>query len=346
MSEPFDNLDENQAASAVDAIALVAHDQRALPEGLRAIADEILDRKVGHVLTRIANEVESGKPLESISDQFAASMPAHFSGLIRNLENHSNLAVLSEAVSRHERYKNQMSKLKRAMFYPFTMLVICMLFAVFFGGNSVRSIEGVYQEFEIDTTGINQGLLWFNSIGAKIVLGFLIFVYSIYLFGKWILPHRSWERIVATLPLLGRVHYWAGLAELTGLLQLILRSERSLPETLKITASGLRNGMFRQAFLKMAERANDGLSLSQLFQGDCCFPNTLITFVSAPPESSTADRLESLSSIYWQMAMSRLEVLRVLLPVFAFCLAGAIICTLIFCVIVPITSLFRMMTMF
>ena len=89
----------------------------------------------------------------------------------------------------------------------------------------------------------------------------------------------SWQRLLATLPVMGPIWHWSGLMEWSSLLGVLIRYQVPLPLALRLAAEGVSNPNVGQISLSLAEGVAHGRSLAEMMSDRRDVPASLVPLV-------------------------------------------------------------------
>jgi len=261
-----------------------------LPEGLRALAEELGHRRAAAVLRQLAERIEGGASLEEALETVGDQLPRHVRGLI---EAGATSGTLGQVLEGYVDLQRDQAELRRRMWlavaYPLLLLGLLAGLFVFFGAVLAPGFHEVFMDFEAKLPFMTELFFWFFPVGVWYTLGLLVALVGLFLFALFG-PAPRWMRLcVFEIPLFGPFCRWSRLMPFARLMALFIEQGTPLPEALRLTAAGLPDRHLAAGCLRAAEEVSSGRSLGEGLAAAGTFPP------SALPLFDWGDRFGSLS---------------------------------------------------
>ena len=284
-----------------------------LAPGLRAMADELGNRRVSQCLVRIAGRLEAGASLEEAINGEGPRFPAHVRGLILAGEQSGKLP---EALELYVGLIHQRSDLRRRVWasvaYPLLLVVLLAALCVFLCMFVVAPFAEVYEDLGVELPLMTQWVIGLARTGPPLFLGM---AGALVLGGLllWLGARAGWSQgVLYHFPVLGPMWRWQGLAEFSQMMAIFLDEQVPLPQALRLTADGLKARRLARACLQSADMVEAGRPLSDCVDRFWEFPPTLRPLVdwgqrtSQPAETFRAaaemfERRVSVGTTFWEV---------------------------------------------
>ncbi|HZV55095.1 MAG TPA: type II secretion system F family protein [Rhodocyclaceae bacterium] len=252
---------------------------------------------VARLLMDIKAEVETGSAL----NQAFRKHPLHFDALYCNLIQAGEQAgILDSLLDRLATYKEKIlaikSKIKSAMFYPISVLVVAFIVMAVIMIFVIPSFKNVFTSFGADLPAptlvviaisdffVANWYLIFGALGG----GFYAFFY----FWKRSVPMQIFmDRLVLRLPVFGDVIRKATIARWTRTLSTMFAAGVPLVEALTSVAGAAGNHIYKIATQQIQNEVSTGSSLTVAMQNTSVFPSMVIQMVSIGEESGQLDSM-------------------------------------------------------
>ena len=128
-----------------------------------------------------------------------------------------------------------------------------------------------------------------------------------------------WRRVLATVPLIGALWHWSGVAELARLLAILLEQDVPLPEALQLASTGVRDANLRELSGQLAQSVQQGRSLTELLATTHRLPASLGPLLGWGERSGQlAEALRVAGDMFEGRVRLRAELLRSILPFVVF----------------------------
>jgi general secretion pathway protein F len=314
-----------------------------LAAGLRALAEGDPGGRLPDVLTALADELEAGRSLEAALDALGEQIPAHIRAMLRaGLQSGQVGGSLQTFLDQRRRLSELRYQLRRALAYPLLVLMLLiplMLALCRFVAPLASSLFGddVPSNLRLAMWFGDRGLIWLAAAVAATVVALGL--------TRWLGGSTLWHRLRASLPLVGPLFVWSGLAECTRTLATLLEHRVPLPEALRDTAAGLSDGYIGRGCGQLAEAAAQGQSLPEAMARIDAFPPSLVTLTAWGVEGDQLPEAWTLAGrAYEERAALQISLLRAVAPPIIFLLVAAAVVFLISQVLVPIAQIGSMLS--
>ena len=269
----------------------------------------------------LSQTLESGVSLEEAVEVHQGRIPPALRGLVVAGVRSRRLGDL---LSRFTEYSSVGAELKRGLWlslaYPVLTALIALALFMFISAIVVSQLETIYRDFNIqDAPGLPQvlrpplpgvtiALLLVAHLVSSIwspILVIVVGTFCAWLAARVFLPRASQRSLAGRLPLLGTVWRTTSLAEFCHLLALLLESELTLPEALRLTGEGVENADIDASCRVMAKQVESGRAFSASMAERSFFPPGLHRLLRwAEQEKSLSEVLHLAGSMFEAQARS------------------------------------------
>lgn len=321
----------NEDLAAVnEQIAQITAAGMPLEKGLRLIASDTPNRKLGKTLTRIAERLESGDTIRQAIDAQGTRFPNLYGHLLEvgvtTGNPHGVLANLNRQLSLINRLR---STLWSTLAYPAMMLVGLVCVLVFFAEVLAPVLNTIFEDFGAKLPFVTT--MVFGMADMALPLLFLLIVVVVVSVVGWQVgralgkERQLLEHAVCPIPLLGRVFDRAAIAQWCGTMQLAVGAGIDLPRACRLAGSSAMLSSIRTDSRSIEDAVTNGQAISLIDRTQRLPLSVLVTMELAAQRGNLRDTLETLSHLYEQQAENRLAVLRaVLAPVTVILMAGIV----------------------
>jgi type IV pilus assembly protein PilC len=252
---------------------------------------------VSRLVADIKTDVETGSAL----NQAFRKYPLHFDSLYCNLvEAGEQAGILDQLLDRLATYKEKtqaiIAKIKSALFYPISVLVVAFIVTAVIMIFVVPQFKKVFTSFGADLPGptlivmaisdyfVDYWYIIFGAIGGGL--------YAFFYFWK-----RSekmqivMDRLALRLPIFGEVFRKATLARWSRTLSTMFAAGVPLVEALDSVGGAAGNYVYKEATRQIKTEVSTGASLTVAMQNTNVFPNMAIQMISIGEESGQIDAM-------------------------------------------------------
>lgn len=252
---------------------------------------------VGKLLMEIKTEVETGASL----NQAFRKYPLYFDALYCNLvEAGEQAGILEALLDRLATYKEKIlaikSKIKGALFYPISVLVVAFIVMAVIMIFVIPSFKKVFTSFGADLPAPT--LFVISMSDAFVANWYFIFggigggLYSFFYFWKRSVAMQMFmDRLFLRLPIFGEIIRKGTIARWTRTLSTMFAAGVPLVEALESVGGAAGNYVYLQATRQIQGEVSTGTSLTVAMQNANVFPGMVIQMVSIGEESGQLDSM-------------------------------------------------------
>ena len=301
---------------------------------------------VSKLLMDLKSEVETGSAL----NQAFRKHPLYFDALYCNLiEAGEQAGILDSLLDRLATYKEKIiaikSKIKSAMFYPISVLVVAFVVMAVIMIFVVPAFKQVFTSFGADLPAPT--LLVMAISDFFVAKWWLIFgiigggLYTFFYFWKRSVPMQMvLDRLFLRLPIFGEVLRKATLARWTRTLSTMFAAGVPLVEALTSVAGAAGNHVYKLATQQIQNEVSTGSSLTVAMQNALVFPSMVIQMVSIGEESGQLDSmLGKIADFYEAEVDDAVEALSSLMEPLIMVVLGVLIGGMVIAMYLPIFKL-------
>ena len=261
---------------------------------------------VAKLLLDIKTDVETGSSL----NQAFRKYPLHFDDLYCNLVGAGEAAgILDTLLDRLANYKEKIlaikSKIKSAMFYPLSIIVVAFIITTVIMIFVIPAFKDLFSSFGADlptptliVMSISDYFVkyWYAIFGS---IGFVLWLF----FYTWKRSRKMqafMDRLILKLPVLGPVIEKATIARWARTLSTMFAAGVPLVEALDSVAGAAGNFVYYEATKQIQGEITTGTSLTVAMQNSKVFPNMVLQMVAIGEESGALDNMLSKVADYFE----------------------------------------------
>lgn len=301
---------------------------------------------VSKLLQDIRGDVETGTSLNQAFRKF----PLYFDALFCNLVGAGEQAgILEDLLTRLAIYKEKTlaikGKIKSALFYPISILVVAFVVTAVIMIWVVPAFKEVFTSFGADLPGPTifvMSLSDFFVANWYLIFGGL-FASIYFFFQSWKRSRKVQRFMDVTLlkaPIFGEVIRKATIARWTRTLATMFAAGVPLVESLDSVGGASGNAVYLEATKKIQTEVSTGTSLTVAMQNANVFPNMVTQMVSIGEESGSLDQmLGKVADFYEAEVDEAVESLSSLMEPLIMVILGVLIGGLVVAMYLPIFKL-------
>ena len=301
---------------------------------------------VSKLIQDIRSDVETGTSLNQAFRKF----PLYFDPLVCNLVGAGEQAgILEDLLTRLAIYKEKTiaikGKIKSAMFYPVSILVVAFVVTAVIMIWVVPAFKSVFSSFGADLPAPTLIVMaisdffvkwWYLIFGG--IFGGLYFFFQAWRRSPNV--QRAMDRALLKAPIFGAVIRKATIARWTRTLATMFAAGVPLVESLDSVGGASGNAVYLDATKKIQSEVSTGTSLTVAMQNADVFPNMVTQMVSIGEESGSLDQmLGKVADFYEQEVDEAVESLSSLMEPLIMVILGVLIGGLVIAMYLPIFKL-------
>lgn len=301
---------------------------------------------VSKLIQDIRSDVETGTSLNQAFRKF----PLYFDPLFCNLVGAGEQAgILEDLLTRLAIYKEKTiaikGKIKSALFYPISILVVAFVVTAVIMIWVVPAFKEVFKSFGADLPAPTLVVMaisdffvkWWYLIFGGIFGGLYLFFQS---WRRSLNMQRAMDRLLLKAPIFGAVIRKATIARWTRTLATMFAAGVPLVESLDSVGGAAGNAVYLDATKKIQAEVSTGTSLTVAMQNVEIFPNMVTQMVSIGEESGSLDQmLGKVADFYEQEVDEAVEALASLMEPLIMVILGVLIGGLVIAMYLPIFKL-------
>jgi len=340
-------MSKREMQSLLDALNLIVMSGVPMQDGLRALAADSPSSSVSRSLRALADQVQSGEPLEMESSIETLGLSRNLTPVLVAAATSGQFEeTLFEWTEHIQRLHNVRRDLIHAMAYPTLVLGLTLLTLFGFVFYIVASFREMMQALDTElpplTSALTEYFHWWSVTGWKASLVALFVTALTMGILRTCVGKANWAWFLNSIPLFGPLRACRAAADFTGQLSLLIGRSVELPRALEIVAESMSDPNLKQVATRLAHATSQGTSLSKELARS---PRVLPTMV---PPIEWGERTDALTKglglardAFLFRCDLRTALLNSVLPPVMFVLTGAVMILVLYTVLVPLASLIQ-----
>lgn len=247
---------------------------------MQMLAGQCREKHLKPILKEAAREVTSGSSVASALGQYPKRFSPTFIETIRAGEESGTLERSFERLERfYEKEYKSAEKLKKALTYPFFVLVVAAAVLIVLMTQVIPTLSGIFADLGGELPLITRIMVSTSDFLTKMWLWLVLAVLVVCILWEcWIRTSsgRIWKaKSALLLPFVGRIYEMNAAAQFAGSMSVLLISGIPLNRAIEITANVLENAVFQAAAECMKADIEAGHSLTEALSRHQCFPQVL-----------------------------------------------------------------------
>ena len=314
--------------------------------GLEIIAGGQKNPKAKDLYTSIRTSIEGGSSLhESLSKH-----PVQFDELYRNLVHAGETAgvletVLDTIASYKENIESLKGKIKKALFYPATVIAVAILVSAILLIFVVPQFQSVFASFGADLPAFTKMIIAASDF--MIAYWWLVlFVVGggiaglIYIKNRSLAIQHFLDRAILKLPVVGQIMHNSAIARFARTLAVTFQAGVPLVEALDIVSGATGNTVYETAVKRIRDDVSVGYQVNLAMKQVGLFPHMVIQMVSIGEEAGALDAmLYKVAEFYEEEVNNAVDALSSLLEPIIMIFIGGIVGAMVVGMYLPIFKL-------
>ncbi|HSQ08539.1 MAG TPA: type II secretion system F family protein [Chromatiaceae bacterium] len=298
------------------------------------------------LILSIKADIESGTAMAKA----LAKHPLYFDDLFCNLvaagEQAGVLDILLDKIATYkEKTESIKGKVKKAMFYPASVIVVAVVVTVVIMLFVIPQFKALFSSFGADLPAFTLLVIAISDFMhdywwaiALVLGGFVYFIKN--LFQRSAGFRRLIDRVVLKIPVIGNILNKAALARFARTLATMFAAGVPLVEALESVAGATGNTVYAEAVTRMREQVATGQALQLSMRQQNLFPHMVIQMTAIGEESGALDEmLGKVADFYEEEVDNAVDSLSSLLEPLIMVVIGGLVGSLVIAMYLPIFKL-------
>lgn len=317
-----------------------------LVQSFEIIAGGSENPRMKDLILKIKTDVESGSNLSEALSKHPVQFDELFVNLVAAGETAGVLDTLLDTIATYkERTESIKGKIKKAMYYPATVLLVALLVGALLLIWVVPQFESMFASFGSELPAFTQMIVnaseWLQANG---VLFFAVLIGGI--FGFSALKKRSpklqhaLDRFVLKLPVVGQIMHQASIARFSRTLATTFAAGVPLVDALETVSGATGNSVYTKAVLQIREDVAVGHQLQLAMAQTNLFPHMVVQMTAIGEEAGSLDSmLTKVAEFYEEEVENAVDALSSLLEPFIMIIIGTMVGGMVIGMYLPIFKL-------
>ena len=342
---PRGSLSAREGEILAETVADLSTAGAPLAEGLWAAAVEAPSGRLSAELRWMASEMEHGQSIEAVMARRTGRGSSYLGGLVQAAARSGKLGEAMVELVDHQRIVRELWRsIASSLTYSMLLLALALAIALVAVFALVGIFVDLFEEFQLELPYLTQVLVWLHREGVWWQMGFGAAVTIAIIVFRLVAGAAWWRRALSTVPLIGMLWHWSGVAELARLLAVLLEQGVPLPEALNLAADGVHDANVSEVSRTLAEGVENGRPLAELLQSTYRLPATLVAIVrwgERTGELSEAFRLAS--EMYEGRVRMRSELVKSVVPPLVFVFVATLACVFLVGLYLPMIEMIQVL---
>lgn len=317
-----------------------------LVQSFEIVADGLDNPTMKEVVLGLRSEVEGGNNLANSLKRYPQYFDELYCSLVASGEQSGSLETMLDRVAQYkEKSELLKQKIKKALKYPITVIVVAMIVTVILLLKVVPVFQELFASFGADLPAFTQMVVdlsawmqkwWFLFLASIIgtVVGFIEAKKRIPPFANWL------DRLTLKLPIFGDLAFKATVARFCRTLSTTFSAGVPLIDALVSCAGAAGNIVYKDAILKIRDDVATGQQLQFAMRQTGVFPAMALQMVAIGEESGALDTmLDKVATFYENEVDNAVDGLTSMMEPLIMAVLGILVGGLVVAMYLPIFQL-------
>lgn len=313
-----------------------------LAESLDAVGKQLDKRRLQSIIAGVRAQITEGRPLHEAMGEYPGVFPEIYRVMVEAGESSGRLEDVLDRLADYTEERHALRQtLAVALIYPCIVTVVAILVVLALLAYVVPEVVRVFDQSGQSLPVLTELLIVSSDFlrfqGGYLLLGLLVaaVLSRLALKNNRVRWHR--DRLLLTLPVIGRFNRTLNAARLSRTLAILTDSGVPLLESLEISQKMMKNLLLHEVVADAAVRVREGGKLHQALANREYFPALMIHMLMAGEESGELESMLEKAAAYQEKEMqaavtASTSLLEPLLILFM----GAVVLVIVLAVLLPI----------
>ncbi len=277
-----------------------------LVQSFEIVADGVDNPSMKDLILQLRDTVSAGNDFASALKEH----PQHFDELTCNLvESGEQSGALETMLDKVAIYKEKSealkSKIKKAMGYPITVLVVAAIVTAILMIKVVPTFDGMFKSFGAELPAPTQFVVDLSAAMQAYWMYALAVIVALVTVFKQMMKRSQFFRdqmdyFTLKLPVFGNIMHKAAVARFARVLSTTFAAGVPLVEALESVAGAVGNKLYRDAVLSVRQEVATGQQMHFAMRATGVFPNMVVQMTSIGEESGALDSMLDKAAEYYE----------------------------------------------
>lgn len=318
-----------------------------ISESLNTLALQAESKTFRQIISRVKEDVESGKLLSASVSKFPKIFPDIFVNMIQIGEVSGTMdQTLEELTMQMKKDYKLRSKVKGAMTYPIVILVAMIGISIGLLTFVLPKLLDIFKEFgNVKLPLATRILIWLSDFiqanGLWVLIGAIIAIIALIAWGRTKGGRRIIHGLIILSPIIGPIARKVNLARFSRTLSGLLKTDIPVVQSLTVTGDVLANVHYHQSLIDAAERIKKGETISDSLRlHPKLYPPLVVQMTNVGERSGNVDSmLSDIADFYEQQVDNVLNSLSSIIEPILILLLGGMVGGIALAVMMPMYSL-------
>ena len=314
-----------------------------LVQSFEIVAEGLDNPAMREVVLGIKAEVEGGNTFAGALRKYPQHFDQLFCSLVESGEQSGALETMLDRVAIYkEKSEILKQKIKKAMKYPITVIVVAIIVTIILMVKVVPVFSDMFSSFGADLPAFTQMVVamsnWVQKFWFLLILGIAVVIIALIEAKKRSQKFADGlDRLALRLPIFGDLVYKAIIARYSRTLSTTFAAGVPLIDALQSTAGATNNVVYEQAVMRIRDDVATGQQLQFAMRSTNLFPSMAVQMVAIGEESGALDSmLDKVATHYENEVDNAVDGLTAMMEPLIMAILGVLVGGLVIAMYLPI----------
>ncbi|WP_047150614.1 type II secretion system F family protein [Aneurinibacillus tyrosinisolvens] len=328
-------------------LATLIHAGLGIVDCVHILSQQSESKALRKALSEVEADIQRGSQLSEACAKHPQIFESLFLSMLRAGEASGNIEiVLDRMATFYEKSHYTREKIKSAMTYPITMLILAVGVTAYLLTNVVPMFVGMFSDFGAELPAITKTVLAIsNSLVSTWYLYMAVFIGLVVGFRLLLRSPRGrylFDYALLKMPIFGSLFQKGSLARLTRTLSTLFSSSVPILQALTIVQDVADNKVVGEAIAASKESLRQGRPLSEPLKKSWVFPPLVTHMIAIGEETGSMDTmLEKIADFYEAEVDNMVDRVKALIEPIMIVVLAVIIGAIVLSIMVPMFEIFN-----
>lgn len=312
-------------------------------QALEIIGNGHKNPRMAQMVNGLRQDIEGGSSINEALSKYPVQFDELFQNLVRAGETAGVLETVLDTIATYkENTESLKGKIKKALFYPATVIAVAVLVSAVLLIFVVPQFEATFKSFNAELPAFTQLIVnmsrfmtsWWWAILGGFIAAVALFIYT---FKRSKPLQHTVDRLMLKIPVIGQLLHNAAIARFARTLATTFKAGVPLVEALDIVAGATGSVVYEQAVHRIRDDVSVGYQVNMAMKQVNLFPHMVVQMTAIGEEAGALDTmLFKVAEFYEEEVNNAVDALSSLIEPMIMIIIGGVIGSMVIGMYLPI----------
>lgn len=312
-------------------------------QALEIIGNGHKNPRMAQMVNGLRQDIEGGSSINEALSKYPVQFDELFQNLVRAGETAGVLETVLDTIATYkENTESLKGKIKKALFYPATVIAVAILVSAVLLIFVVPQFEATFKSFNAELPAFTQLIVnmsrfmtsWWWAILGAFIAAVVLFIYT---FKRSKPLQHTVDRLMLKIPVIGQLLHNAAIARFARTLATTFKAGVPLVEALDIVAGATGSVVYEQAVHRIRDDVSVGYQVNMAMKQVNLFPHMVVQMTAIGEEAGALDTmLFKVAEFYEEEVNNAVDALSSLIEPMIMIIIGGVIGSMVIGMYLPI----------